>query len=104
MMDNRSLKDLLLEKVNKEHDEYIKQLMTLSPDEIINRAYEKVMYDDIAIAIEYSALLQGQIIKLLNLEYPLSACYSEWQKRDETYMDRLVNTVEEFAEKLIGRE
>ena len=54
-----SLKDLLLKKVNKEHDEYIKQLTTLSHDEIINRAYEKVMYDDIVIAIEYSALTRG---------------------------------------------
>ena len=49
-------------------------------------------------------LAEEQLQKLIGLEYPVSACFDEWQKKDSTYMDRLMDVVEEYSDKLIDEE
>lgn len=92
-----NLRRALLEKATKEQNNYIESLKTLSPEEIIGRAYEKVMRDDIFITFEDASLSDKQIEALAKLEYPISACYDKWQKTDVTYMDRIREVVEKIA-------
>ena len=103
-MSTESLKNKLLEKAMHEQSEYIESLKKLPPENIIERAYEKVMRDDIVTTIEFSPMTEKQLKALLKLKYPISACFDEWQKKDETYMDRLIDTVDKFAEKLVKDE
>ena len=99
-----TLKKILLEKANKEQVGYIEELKKLPPEKIIEKSYEKTMRDDIIIAFEYTMLAEEQLQKLIGLEYPVSACFDEWQKRDITYMDRLIDVVEEYSDKLVDED
>ena len=103
-MSKENLKDLLYKKASKEQEDYIEHLKTLPPKQIIDRAYEKVMRDDILITFEDESLSDKQIEALSKLEYPLSACYYEWQKNDVTYMDRLLEVVDDYAKDLVKAE
>ena len=62
------------------------------------------MRDDIVTTIEYATLTENQLKELLKFKAPVSACFDEWQKKDDTYMDRLMDMVEEFSEKLEKKE
>ena len=48
-MSKENLRQTLWEKAAKEQSDYIEHLKTLPPEQIIDRAYEKVMRDDILI-------------------------------------------------------
>ena len=48
MEQRNELKDLLYEKMSKEQDNFIEKLKHSSPEEIISKAYEKIMRDDSA--------------------------------------------------------
>lgn len=100
MEQRNELKDLLYEKMSKEQDNFIEKLKHLSPEEIISKAYEKIMRDDILMLFDDDFLDTKQMKALLKLEYPLSACYDEWLKNDCTYMDMLRDTVDDFSENL----
>ena len=103
-MNMDALKKILLEKANNEQEQYIEELKKLPPEKIIEKAYEKTMRDDIIIAFEYTMLAEEQLQKLIGLEHPVSACFEEWQKHDTTYMDRLMDVVEEYSDKLVDED
>ena len=103
-MSKEDLKRQLLDKAMNEQTEYIENLKTLPPEEIIKKAYEKVMRDDIVTTIVYATLTENQLKVLLKFKAPVSACFDESQKKDDTYMDRLMDMVEEFSEKLEKKE
>ena len=98
---NEDTFEALWEKAAKEQSDYIEHLKTLPPEQIIDRAYEKVMRDDILITFEDDSLSDKQVEALAKLDYPLSVCYDEWQKTDVTYMDRLRDVVDDVANDLI---
>lgn len=103
-MNIEDLKELLLIRARKEQSKYIEELKKLPPDEILKKAYEKVMRDDIVVAIEYASLSVEQLSALNKTKYPVSACYDEWLKTDNTYMDRLMESVCDCSDRLIKAE
>lgn len=104
-MSKEDLRDLLYKKVSKEQDDYVEHLKTLSPQKIIDKAYEKVMRDDILMTLEndYMSdfLSDKQVKELLKLDYPLSACYEEWMDTDCSHMEMLRDTIDTFAQRLV---
>ena len=100
-MSQNNLRELLYEKASKEQDAFVEHLKTLPPEQIIDRSYEKVIRDDILMSFEDDYLSDKQVAELIKLDYPLSACYDEWQKTDVTYMDRLRDVVDDVANDLI---
>lgn len=92
-MSTEKLRDLLYKKASKEQDDYVEHLKTLSPQEIIDKAYEKVMRDDILMTFENDYMSEylsdKQVKELLKLDYPLSACYEEWMDTDYSHMEML---------------
>ena len=99
-MNAENLREQLLDKATEEQARYIEELKQLPPEKIIEKAYEKVMRDDIVIAFEYAMLSDAQLMALANAKYPVSACFDEWQKRDVTYMDRIMEAVDKCSENL----
>lgn len=81
-MQTEYLKNLLLNKAEKEQNAYIENLKFQPPDKIIEAAYEKVMRDDLLLTFENADLSDKQLSALLKLDYPLSACYDAWLDRD----------------------
>lgn len=101
MSNTAYLKNLLLDKARKEQDSYIEQMKAKPPDKIIQKAYEITMRDDILVTLEYANLSDKQLAALLKTDYPVSACFNEWQDRDCSYMEDLSDTVNQYAEKLV---
>ena len=75
IMSNENLRELLYEKASKEQNAFIEHLKTLPPEQIIDKAYEKVRRDDILLSFEDDYLSDKQVAELIKLDYPLSACY-----------------------------
>ena len=90
----------LYEKAFKEQEKFIADLKKLPPEEIIEKAYEYIMREDILMTFEDDYLSPKQVKALLKLEYPLSSCYSRWLDNDYSYMEMLQDTVSELGSKL----
>lgn len=107
-MDTDNIRGQLWKKAAKEQSDYIEELKKMTPEQVIERSYETVMREDIFMTIEnecsYSLLSDKQIRALLKLDYPLSACYDAWQKNDVTYMDRIQETIADFAKDLAEKD
>ncbi len=103
MMDNTNdLRDLLYKKMYKEQEQFIEKLKLSTPEEIISSSYEKVMRDDILMAVgDNNCLNDKQMKELLKIDYPLSACYNEWMDTDCSHMEMLQDTISDFADELI---
>ena len=104
-MSKEDLRDLLYQKASKEQDAFIEHLKTLTPEQIIDRSYEKAMRDDILMIFENDYMSEylsdKQVKELLKLDYPLSACYEEWMDTDYSHMEMLRDTIDTFAQRLV---
>ena len=104
-MSKEDLRDLLYQKASKEQDAFIEHLKTLTPEQIIDRSYEKAMRDDILMTFEndYMSehLSEKQVKELLKLDCPLAVCYAEWLDTDVSHMDMLRDTIDDFTKKLV---
>ena len=100
-MSKENLRQTLWEKAAKEQSDYIEHLKTLPPEQIIDRAYEKVMRDDILMSFEDDYLSDKQVAELIKLDYPLSACYDEWMDKDVSHMEMLRDTIDSYAKRLV---
>lgn len=90
----------LYEKASREQEEFINKLMTSEPKTIIEASYEKVIKDDILILLEDNILSDEQVLILSKLEYPLKTLYGEWLNNDFSHMDYLLQTIENFCQRL----
>ena len=100
-MSKENLRQTLWEKAAKEQSDYVEHLKTLPPEQIIDRAYEKVMRDDILMSFEDDYLSDKQVAELIKLDYPLSACYDEWMDTDVSHMEMLRDTIDSYAKRLV---
>ena len=67
--------ELLYEKLQAEYNAYIESLKQMTPEQVIENAYQKVFKEDLIIAFE-NANLEPLEAKALYLEkYPLSVTY-----------------------------
>ncbi len=99
-MNTEYLRVNLYEKAFKEQEKFIADLKKLPPEEIIEKAYECIMREDILMTFEDDYLSPKQVKALLKLEYPLASCYSRWLDNDYSYMEMLQDTVSELGSKL----
>lgn len=74
----------------------LEELKGLPLEQIIDRAYEKVIKEDLLILLEPGGLEQREIDALLTFEHPLAALYGEWMDRDTSYMDLLRQTCDDL--------
>ena len=100
-MSKESLRELLYQKASKEQEVYVEHIKRLPPELIIEKAYEKVMRDDILMAFEDDYLSDKQIAELIKLDYPLLACYNEWMDTDYSHMEMLRDTIDDYTKRLV---
>lgn len=91
-------KEQLYEKVQNEYNEFIAQLKQMSPEEIIEYSYQKVIKEDIVCIIENNNLSSHQAKALLQLRNTLQDLYDEWLSTDYSYMEALRDIVAQRAE------
>lgn len=94
-MENSDYNELLQKKISKELSDFINELKTKTPEEVIESAYELIIKEDIASVFECINYSQQEAKALYEEKFPLEACYQEWLHNDQTYMDIIVQTVED---------
>ena len=93
--------EFLYNKVSVEHDNFLAKLRQMTPEQVMEHAYEKVIKDDLVILCESEFLEQREAKALCRMQYPLDAMYQKWLDTDVSYMDRLRDCVEERAKEAV---
>ena len=88
-------KDLIYDKVQSEYDEFVKSLEQLTPKEIIDKAYEKVIKEEIASQFEYRTITESEAMALYRKSTALETIYQEWLKNDYSYCDVIEFTIDD---------
>jgi hypothetical protein len=95
----------LYNKLSAEYAAFIGRLEGLTPQKIIDAAYESVFKADILMCFEYGdGFSERQIAALLALEAPLDELYRNWLDTDASYMDDLSDSISDFAVREIERQ
>lgn len=99
-----NLQEQLYIKAEAEQKDFKERLKLMPPDAIIDAAYEITSREDI-LEILGTVELEPKMVKALSkLNFPLSDCYDEWQKKDFSNTDELIDSIEQFAEVLSKKQ
>lgn len=96
------LRNTLIDKAKTEQNRFVEELKSKRPEEIITASYEKVIRDEFINSFEEPFLNTGQLKKLIQLDYPLEACYQAWIDTDISLSDVLNHSTELFTDTLQG--
>lgn len=98
---NEELNTALYEKLFEEQEGFRGELLGMAPQEILDRAYEFVVREDILLAMEYNDLSDRQCKALLSSEAPLSELFGAWERHEGCHMEEIRDVIESHANKLI---
>ena len=101
-MTNEELNTKLYEKIYAEMEEYRKNLLSMSPEEILEHAYAYTVREDIVIAFENYSFSDELAKPLLESEHPLEDIFLRWEDHESNYMEELSIMIEEQANSLIS--
>lgn len=100
---NYTLKDKVIIKITNQYNDFISELYKLSPEEIVNRANEKTIKEEIIYylqAIDYSL---KQYEAMLKDEDLLSELYFEWTSSNEDFYEILEVPIDKYINLLQER-
>lgn len=103
-MTNEELNTKVYEKLFDEQQEYKGWLLTQSPEEILNHAYEYVIREDIVIEMEYHDLTDEQAKALLTDDKPLQSIYNIYEDLEGGHMDEIRDCIESRAKTCIEEQ
>lgn len=98
-MSTQHLRVQLNKKIQKEYDDFIERLKSLTPEQIIESSYEKVFKEEFMTTVQYKELSRTEINALLKIDYPLDSFYREWLKNDLSYIPLIEDTVDDHIKK-----
>ena len=90
---NQALYDKMLAAQSK----YREWLLEQPPKEILDHAYEYIMREDILCCMEGDHLTDEQAKALLRSPDPLEDVYKDFNKKDASYMDDMVDSLQSCA-------
>ena len=93
--------DLLYEKAQKEYDNLIAELKELPSEQVIERAYEKVIKENILCILEDSQRDQKEAKALYLEKYPLDRAYQDWLKSDVSETAMLRDSIDDTAKDVV---
>ena len=95
------LNTALYEKIYAEQQEFISSLKTMTPENVIQYAYELVIREDILLSLEENELEPKQCKALLKEKEPLSKLFGAWEKHEGDHMNEIRDCIENKANDLI---
>lgn len=93
----KKMNDLLYAKMNREYESFIEKVKTLPPEQILERAYEKITKQDILLCLESDDIEYEKAKALLSFKNPLEELYQQWLRVDDTYMNELRSAIDDRA-------
>ena len=99
-MTNEELNTALYKKMFAEQEKFEDWLLSQSPREILNHAYEYTMREDILLSLEYNDLTSDQAAALLASPTPLDDLYHQYEKMETSHMEEIWSCFENRAEQV----
>lgn len=93
--------ELLYEKVQAEYDTFLEELKQMTPEQVIDRAYEKVTKENMVAVIQEKELTPIEAKALCREKYPLDRMYREWLDTDVSEMQMLKDSIDDTAKKSV---
>ena len=103
-MNINELEEKFFDKLEREYEEFIKKLEKCEPSVIIDKAYEKVLKEEIKSILENKDFDEEELNVLLKVEGILDKCYDEWQDFDGNFDEKIEYAVDQRIEKIIDEE
>ncbi len=100
-MNTEELNLQLYNKMSAEFAKFKEELLNSSPQEVLDRAYEYIIKDDIVLSLEYSDLTASRADALLKSENSLDEVYDAWMESESSHMDEIREVLDSAAESLI---
>lgn len=100
-MNTEELNLQLYNKMSAEFEKFKEELLNSSPQEVLDRAYEYIIKDDIVLSLEYSDLTASRADALLKSENSLDEVYDAWMESESSHMDEIREVLDSAAESLI---
>ena len=99
-MTNEELNTALYKKMFAEQEQFEDWLLSQTPREILNHAYEYVMREDILLSLEYNDLTDRQAAALLKSPTPLDDIFHQFEKTESSHMEEVWACFESRAEQV----
>lgn len=87
-----------------EQDSFRDKLLSLPPEQILSRAYEYVVREDIVMSLEENDLSGRQARALLKSEHPLEDIFLRWENCESSHMEEIRSVIESEANSVIRSE
>ncbi len=100
----QSLNQKLAERVQRELADFREDILSKSPQEIYDAAYQIILKNDIAECFsdaDYSPQAAKALMKSPNL---LQDIYEEWIEREDSHMEDLRQTIADFKSYMVKTE
>ena len=95
----------LYQRMYAEQEKYKAWLLSLSPEAMLNHAYEYACREDILRSLKDNDLIFGRAKALLESPRPLADVLEDWDKREaRRRMDEIWETIEARADAVIARD
>ena len=96
-MTNEELNTALYKKMFAEQEQFKAHLLTLSPVEALDHAYEYVTREDLLLSLEYNNLTDKQAKAILRSPCPLGDCFKKWESWETNHMQNIWEAIESRA-------
>ena len=93
--------DLLYKKVQSEYNAFIEKLVQMTPEQVAEHAYEKVIKQEIVCVCDFKSLSQQEAKALCLEKQPLDRIYGNWLDNDYSYMNMIQETIHASANNAI---
>lgn len=103
-MTNEELNTKVYEKLFDEQQKYKGWLLSQSPEEILNHAYEYTVREDIVLAMEYHDLTDEQAKALLSSPAPLDEIFHDFEQIEGDHMDIIRGCIETRAKDILEEQ
>ena len=91
----------LYNKMSAEFEKFKEELLNSSPQEVLDRAYEYIIKDDIVLSLEYTDLTASRADALLKSENSLDDVYNAWMDSESSHMNETRDILDSAADALI---
>ena len=96
-MTNEELNTALYQKMFAEQEQFKAYLLTLTPAEVLEHAYEYTTREDLLLSLEYNNLSDKQAKALLKSPCPLGDVFKKRESWETGHMQDIWNAVESRA-------
>ena len=100
-MTNEELNTALYQKMFDEQERFRDELLSMSPAEVLDHAYEYTVREDLLLTLEYHDLEDGQAKALLKLKEPLKKLFAQFEASETSYMDMVRDTIDTYTNNLM---